>query len=83
MNYSDILIPLIRRAGEIMLSAHDIEADGNVSDKMGDAANMVTVYDVAVQNFLITEITKAIPDAYFIAEEKESGGSGVMRSMPC
>lgn len=79
MNYSDILIPLIRRAGEIMLSAHDIEADGNVSDKMGDAANMVTVYDVAVQNFLITEITKAIPDAYFIAEEKENDPAVLMR----
>lgn len=79
MNYSDIILPLIRQAGEIMLSAHDIEADGNISDKMGDAANMVTVYDVAVQNFLITEITKAIPDAYFIAEEKENDSSVLQR----
>ena len=79
MNYSDILLPLIRQAGEIMLSAHDIEADGNVSDKMGDAANMVTVFDVAVQNFLINEITKAIPDAYFIAEEKENDPSVLQR----
>ena len=78
-NLSEILTPLLLRAGEIMLSAHDIESDGDVKEKFGDAANMVTVYDVAVQNFLMEEITKAIPEAYFIAEEKENDASVLQR----
>ncbi len=78
-NISEVLLPLIFKAGEKMLGAHDIEDGGNVKEKMGDAANMVTVYDVAVQNFLIEEITKAIPDAYFIAEEKENDASVLKR----
>ena len=68
---SETLIPLMRQAGKIMLEAHDIESENSISEK-GDAANLVTIYDVAVQNFLLTEIKKAIPDAYFIAEEKEN-----------
>ncbi|MBQ8497212.1 MAG: inositol monophosphatase [Clostridia bacterium] len=69
---TDTLSSLVLKAGEIMLKAHDIESGDHMSEKAGDAANLVTVYDVAVQNFLITEITKAIPEAYFIAEEKEN-----------
>lgn len=78
-NISEVLLPLIFKAGEKMLDAHDIEGCGNVKEKMGDAANMVTMYDVAVQNFLIEEITKAIPEAYFIAEEKENDASVLER----
>ena len=69
-NIGDILIPIILRAGEMMTSARDIEND--VKEKAGDAANLVTLYDVAIQNFLMTEIKKNITDAYFIAEEKEN-----------
>ena len=68
---SEIILPLVRRAGAIMLGAHDIESRDNLKEK-GDAANLVTVYDVAVQNFLMTEIRAALPDATFIAEEKEN-----------
>jgi myo-inositol-1(or 4)-monophosphatase len=70
-NASEIIIPLMRRAGKIMLEAHDIESENSLKEK-GDAANLVTIYDLAVQNFLMTEITNAIPEAYFIAEEKEN-----------
>ena len=73
-NLSEIIIPLMRRAGKIMLEAENIESQDSLSEK-GDAANLVTVYDVAVQSFLLTEIKKAIPDATFIAEEKENDPS--------
>ena len=63
---------IVRRAGDIILSAHNVEDDGAVKEKHGDAANMVTKYDVAVQEFLIGEITAILPDASFIAEEKEN-----------
>lgn len=76
-NIDKLLLPLIREAGKIMLRAHDIE--DAVSEKGGDSANMVTVYDVAVQNFLMTEITKLIPDAFFFAEEKENNSEDLQR----
>ena len=66
------LTQIIRKAGEIMLSAHNIDNRDTVQEKAGDAANMVTLYDVAVQDFLIKEIKAIIPDATFIAEEKEN-----------
>ncbi len=71
------LLALIREAGKIMTGARDIE--GAVSEKGGDSANMVTVYDVAVQNFLIKEITSLISDAFFFAEEKENNAEDLMR----
>ena len=64
-----ILTDIMRRAGEIMLSAH-LE-DSSVSTKTG-SANFVTEYDLAVQNFMMSEIKKNIPDAVFIAEEKDN-----------
>ncbi len=76
-NLENLLLPLIREAGRIMTGARDIE--GTVSEKGGDSANMVTVFDVAVQNFLMTEITKLIPDAFFFAEEKENNAEDLMR----
>ncbi|MBO5967577.1 MAG: inositol monophosphatase [Clostridia bacterium] len=76
-NLENLLLPLIREAGKIMTGARDIE--GAVSEKGGDAANMVTVYDVAVQNFLMNEISKIIPDAFFFAEEKENNAEDLMR----
>lgn len=69
------LIPIILEAGRIMLSAHTDEAH-DVSEK-GSAANFVTVYDVKIQEFLISEIKKVIPNAYFIAEEKENERSAL------
>ena len=70
---SQLLFPIIKKAGEIVLSAHKMECDENedVSVKAGNA-NFVTVYDVRVQDFLMTEIKACFPDAVFIAEEKEN-----------
>ena len=69
-NIGDVLTPIIIEAGKIMLSAHADESR-DVSEK-GSSANFVTVYDVKIQEFLINEIKKVIPNAYFIAEEKEN-----------
>lgn len=71
----EILTPIIMEAGQIMLSAHADEAR-DVSEK-GSTANFVTVYDIKIQEFLISEIKKAIPTAYFVAEEKENEESAL------
>ncbi len=73
----NLLLPIIREAGKLMTGARDIERVTN--EKGGDAANMVTAYDVAVQNFLIREITAQIPDAFFFAEEKENNAEDLKR----
>ena len=73
---SELLIPLILEAGKQMKSAHDVESASDVTVKPG-TANFVTVYDVQIQNFLMREIKKAIPDAFFIAEEKENDASAL------
>ncbi len=64
------LLDIIREAGKIMTTAHDIYDATN--QKGGDAANLVTTYDVAVQKYLMEEITALIPNAFFFAEEKEN-----------
>ena len=72
------IIPLIRQAGKTMLEARNVESRKNITVKPGDA-NFVTVYDVAIQDFLIREIQKQIPKAYFIAEEQENDTSILSR----
>ena len=75
----NILIPALREAGKIMLSAHDVESvDGNVKIKPGDA-NFVTVYDLKVQEFLIRRVKELFPDATFFAEEKENSAEDVQK----
>ncbi len=76
-NMENLLLPIIREAGKLMTGARDIE--GVTDEKGGDAANMVTAYDVAVQNYLIHEITARIPDAFFFAEEKENNAEDLER----
>ncbi len=71
------LLSIIREAGKLMTGARDIE--GVTDEKGGDAANMVTAYDVAVQNFLIREITALVPNAVFFAEEKENNAEDLNR----
>ena len=66
------ILPLLARAGELILSAHDVEGEGAVSEKAEDAANLVTKYDGAVQALLVEELTALYPDAAFVAEEKEN-----------
>lgn len=67
----EALLDLMRQAGKIMLSAHDIDNDENVTAKPG-SANFVTVFDVRVQEFLMNGIKALVPNAVFIAEEKEN-----------
>lgn len=71
-NLEEILVPIVLKAGDMMTFAHDVESEGALKIKGGDVANMVTEYDVAIQNFLISSIKEQIPEACFIAEEKEN-----------
>ena len=65
------IMALMRRAGDIMLSAQDVDAEGQVGVKPGDA-NFVTAYDLRVQEVLMDGIRALLPDAVFVAEEKEN-----------
>ena len=70
------LSSLLRKAGEMMLSAH---GPGRVFIKPGDA-NFVTEYDIRIQRFLREELTKLLPEADFIGEEdEEKHGSEALR----
>lgn len=63
------IITIVKAAGEIILSAHNQESA--VTAKEGKK-NFVTKYDVAVQEFLFTELGKAFPDAEFVGEEGDN-----------
>ena len=64
----DRLIAVVRRAGDMIRDAHDIEKDTH--EKNG-AADLVTKYDVAVQAFLQRELLALVPEADFLGEEGE------------
>ena len=65
----DIIIETVKKAGEIVLSAHNQE--NAVTAKEGKK-NFVTKYDVAVQDFLFSELGKAFHEAEFVGEEGEN-----------
>ncbi len=65
----DRIIETVKEAGKIILSARDQESA--VTAKEGKK-NFVTMYDVAVQNFLFEELGKAFPEAEFVGEESEN-----------
>ncbi len=67
------LLPVIREAGKLMTAARDI--GDATKEKGGDANNLVTEYDVAVQNYLMEQFTALVPNASFFAEEKENNAS--------
>ena len=71
----------MRTAGQMLLRAHDVDTEDNVTVKPG-TANFVTVFDVRVQDFLITNIQSLLPDARFIAEEKDND-TAVMNAEHC
>lgn len=60
------IIDTVKKAGEIVLSAHNQESA--VTAKEGKK-NFVTKYDVAVQEFLFEELGKLFPEAEFVGEE--------------
>lgn len=58
------ILDAVREAGQIILSAHDVQ----VSSKEG-IGNFVTTYDVKVQSFLREKLLSIVPDAHFVGEE--------------
>lgn len=65
----DKIIEIVKEAGKIVLSAHGQE--NTITAKEGKK-NFVTKYDVAVQDFLFSELGKAFTDAGFVGEEGEN-----------
>lgn len=65
----DKIIEAVKEAGRIILSAHNRESA--VTAKEGKK-NFVTKFDVAVQDFLFSELAKAFPEAEFVGEESEN-----------
>ena len=64
----EALIEIVRRAGNMVLSAHDIQ---NVTREKHGPADLVTQYDEAVQAFLRRELLRLLPEADFFGEEGE------------
>ena len=62
----EALIEIVRRAGDMVLSAHDIQ---NVTREKHGPADLVTQYDEAVQAFLRRELLRLLPEADFFGEE--------------
>lgn len=60
------IISIVREAGGIMLGATDIA--NQTTEKTG-AADLVTKYDVAVENFLREKFCEILPEAMFYGEE--------------
>ncbi len=59
------IIDIVKQAGEIYLSA---DKDLGIEEK-GSNVNLVTKYDKRIQDFLVDELSKAVPNATFIGEE--------------
>ena len=76
-NFTKTIAPIIKQAGEIMLSATNVEI---AEVKQGDV-NYVTFYDKKVQDFLIENLKKAFPNAYFIAEEKDNDNNALFSDL--
>ena len=67
----DAVRSIVLEAGDLMLSM----SDAAVFQKEGHA-NFVTEADTAVQDFLMQNLQKAVPEAVFFAEEKEDNRLG-------
>ena len=63
----DKMIAVVREAGDIVLSAKDIWAH---THEKGGAADLVTEYDVAVENFLKEKLLSLVPGSIFFGEEE-------------
>ena len=72
-DFISTLSPIIKKAGEIMLSAKGVK---EFKEKHGEV-NYVTIYDEKVQAFLIENIKKIYPNATFIAEEKDNDNNAL------
>ena len=70
----DTVTDIIREAGVIIKNAHNVDSADDIEVKPG-TANFVTVFDVKVQDFLISRLTALFPGAHFLSEEKENRAS--------
>lgn len=61
-----------------MTRQHGVDAEGSVNVKPGDA-NFVTVYDVKIQETLITGLKEIFPGAVFFAEEQDNSAVDVSK----
>lgn len=61
------IIPIVREAGGIVLSARDIWSH---THEKSSAADLVTEYDLAVENFLKEKLPPLVPGAVFFGEEE-------------
>ena len=61
------IIEVVRRAGEMVLSAHDIAAG---THEKTSAADLVTEYDLAVEAFLKEQLPPLCPGSIFYGEEE-------------
>ena len=61
------IMDVVRRAGEMVLSAHDIAAG---THEKTSAADLVTEYDLAVEAFLKEQLPPLCPGAIFFGEEE-------------
>ena len=66
----DSIEAIVREAGRIVKNAH---AGSDQIEKKEGLANFVTEYDVKVQEYLIGEFQKLIPDAAYFGEEATDG----------
>lgn len=60
------IIDIVRRAGELVRSAHNVTA---ATHEKNGPADLVTEYDLAVQRFLRQELLALLPEADFFGEE--------------
>ncbi len=61
------IIPIVREAGDIVLSARDIWSH---THEKTSAADLVTEYDLAVENFLKEKLPPLVPGSVFFGEEE-------------
>ena len=59
---------IVNEAGQIVLSARDIQ---NVTHTKSSAADLVTEYDVKVENFLKEKLLALVPGSNFFGEEEK------------
>lgn len=68
MELLEEIAALVRRAGDIVLSARNI---GSCTHLKTSAADMVTAYDVKVEEFLKQELPKLVEGSRFFGEEEK------------
>ena len=62
----DQIIAIVKEAGGIVLAAHDIAAQ---THEKSSAADLVTEYDLAVENFLKERLPPLLPGSIFYGED--------------